>query len=124
MNYKKRLKPTIFIAILFAIWFMISELEIVSPYILPTPKKVAESFYKMTISGEIFEDIYISYIRVLKGFFIAILLAFVLAMIRIIRPKWNDYYEFVLQFMKNVPPLSLISLLILKAKCCPKTYTY
>lgn len=113
MNYKKRLKPTIFIAILFAIWFMISELEIVSPYILPTPKKVAESFYKMTISGEIFEDIYISYIRVLKGFFIAILLAFVLAMIRIIRPKWNDYYEFVLQFMKNVPPLSLISLLIL-----------
>lgn len=113
MKCKKRLKAAITVAILFGVWFFISERGIVSPYILPAPQKVAESFYKMTVSGEIFEDIFISYIRVLKGFFIAILLAFLLAMIRIIRPKWSDYYEFILQFMKNVPPLSLISLLIL-----------
>ena len=113
MKHSKRIKATIFVAILFTIWFIISELGIVSTYILPSPKKVVDSLYKMTISGEIFEDIYISYIRVLKGFFIATLLAFVLAMVRIIRPRWNDYYESTLQFMKNVPPLSLISLLIL-----------
>ena len=113
MKHSKRIKATIFVAILFTIWFIISELGIVSTYILPSPKKVVDSLYKMTISGEIFEDIYISYVRVLKGFFIATLLAFVLAMVRIIRPRWNDYYESTLQFMKNVPPLSLISLLIL-----------
>ena len=113
MKHSKRIKATIFVAILFTIWFIVSELGIVSTYILPSPKKVVDSLYKMTISGEIFEDIYISYVRVLKGFFIATLLAFVLAMVRIIRPRWNDYYESTLQFMKNVPPLSLISLLIL-----------
>ena len=107
------MKTVIFVAVLFTIWYVVSELGIVSPYILPSPKKVANSFYRMTISGEIFEDIYISFIRVLKGFFIATLFAFMLAMVRIIRPKWSDYYESVLQFMKNVPPLSLISLLIL-----------
>ena len=113
MKNRKRIKTTIFVAILFAIWYFVSEMGVVSTYILPSPKKVLDSLYKMTISGEIFEDIYISFIRVLKGFFIATLFAFLLAMVRIIRPKWNDYYESVLQFMKNVPPLSLISLLIL-----------
>ena len=34
-------------------------------------------------------------------------------MIRVIFPKCNDYYENIVQFLKNVPPLSLISLLIL-----------
>ena len=113
MKYSKRCKTAVFIAIIFGIWYVVSELGVVSSYILPSPKKVIDSFYKMTISGEIFEDIYISYVRVLRGFFIATLLAFTLAMVRIIRPKWNDYYESILQFMKNVPPLSLISLLIL-----------
>ena len=67
----------------------------------------------MLQSGEIFEDIYISYLRVLQGFFIATLLAFLLAMIRVTLPKYNDYYESIVQFLKNVPPLSLIPLLIL-----------
>ena len=67
----------------------------------------------MIQSGEIFEDIYISYIRVLQGFFLATFLAFLLAMVRVVLPKYNDYYESILQFLKNVPPLSLISLLIL-----------
>jgi sulfonate transport system permease protein len=34
-------------------------------------------------------------------------------MIRVVLPKYSDYYESILQFLKNVPPLSLISLLIL-----------
>ncbi len=98
---------------LFSIWFLVTEWGGVSTYILPSPKKVVETLYKVIISGEIFEDIIISFIRVLKGFFIATLIAFFLAMVRIIRPQFSEYYESTLQFMKNVPPLSLISLLIL-----------
>lgn len=113
MKHSKRIKTTIFVIVLLIIWYIVTEIGMVSSYILPSPKKVANSFYKMLISGEIFEDVYISFLRVLKGFFIATLFAFILAMVRIIRPKWSDYYESILQFMKNVPPLSLISLLIL-----------
>lgn len=113
MNKNKWIKTLISIVILVLIWSMVTKMEIVNSYILPSPSKVLDVLFKMIISGEIFQDIYISYIRVLKGFFIATILALVLAMIRVILPKCNDYYENIIQFFKNVPPLSLISLLIL-----------
>ena len=113
MNKNKVIKTSISIIILVLIWSIVTKMDIVSSYILPSPSKVLDSLLKMIKSGEIFEDIYISYIRVLKGFFIATLLAFLLAMVRVILPKFNDYYENIVQFLKNVPPLSLISLLIL-----------
>ena len=113
MNKSKVVKTLISVLILLLIWTTVTQLELVSSYVLPSPAKVWDSFLKMLQSGEIFEDIYISYIRVLKGFFIATLLAFLFAMVRVVLPKCNDYYENILQFLKNVPPLSLISLLIL-----------
>lgn len=113
MNKKKVTKTCISIVILLLIWTIVTETGLVNSYILPSPLKVVDSFFKMVQSGEIFEDIYISYIRVLQGFFLATFLAFLLAMVRVVLPKYNDYYESILQFLKNVPPLSLISLLIL-----------
>ena len=113
MNKIKVIKTSISIAIIVAVWTVVTNMNLVSSYILPPPQKVLDSLVKMIQSGEVFEDIYISYIRVLKGFSIATICAFILAMIRVIFPKYNDYYENIVQFLKNVPPLSLISLLIL-----------
>ena len=113
MNKNKVIKTCISIIILLSIWTIVTEMNLVNSYVLPSPFKVLDSFFKMVQSGEIFEDIYISYIRVLQGFLMATFLAFFFAMIRVILPKYNDYYESILQFLKNVPPLSLISLLIL-----------
>ena len=113
MNKSKILKTSLSIIILISIWTIVTEMGLISPYILPSPSKVIDSFIKMVQSGEIFEDIYISFVRVIKGFFIATLCAFILAMVRIVLPKYSDYYESIIQFLKNVPPLSLISLLIL-----------
>jgi len=113
MKKSKIVKTSISIAIILLIWTVITKMELVSSYVLPSPSKVLNSFVKMIQSGEIFEDIYISYLRVLQGFFIATLLAFLLAMVRVTLPKYNDYYESIVQFLKNVPPLSLIPLLIL-----------
>lgn len=95
------------------IWYLVTKFKLVNSYVLPPPSKVLDSFFKMIKSGEIFEDVYISYVRVFKGFFIATILAFVLAMVRVMIPKLSDYYEGIIQFSKNIPPLSLISLLIL-----------
>ena len=113
MKKSKVIKTLISVIVIILIWTIVTSLDLVSSYILPSPFKVLDSLLKMIQTGEIFEDIYISYIRVLQGFSIATLAAFVLAMVRIILPKCNDYYENIIQFLKNVPPLSLISLLIL-----------
>lgn len=58
-------------------------------------------------------DISISFIRVFKGFFLAFVFAFALGMVRVLLPSLTGYYEHIVQFFRNVPPLSLIPLLIL-----------
>ncbi|MBR6652999.1 MAG: ABC transporter permease subunit, partial [Anaerotignum sp.] len=105
--------PFLGIGIFFGLWFILCRLEIFSTYVLPTPEKVFDSFLKMLASGEIFEDVVISFSRVFKGFFIAFVLAFALGMFRILVPASEKYYEYIVQFFRNVPPLSLIPLLIL-----------
>ena len=105
--------PFLGILIAFAAWFILCRLKVFSPYVLPTPEKVFDSFLKMLASGEIFEDVVISFSRVFKGFFIAFGLAFALGMFRILMPASEKYYEYIVQFFRNVPPLSLIPLLIL-----------
>lgn len=108
-----KMKPIIGIAILFAVWFAVTKLELFNAYVLPSPEKVLESFIMMLESGEIFTDIAISFVRVIKGFFIAFALAFVMGTFRILVPNSEPYYEHILQFFRNVPPLSMMPLLIL-----------
>lgn len=67
----------------------------------------------MVKTGELWRDISISFLRVMKGFAIAFLFAFVLGMFRALFPGGSVYYEYIVQFFRNVPPLSMIPLLIL-----------
>lgn len=113
MHAIKKTKPIIGIAIVLFAWVLITELEIFNSYVLPSPAKVLESFFKMLESGELFEDISISMMRVLKGFSIAFILAFVIGTFRTLVPTSELYYEHILEFFRNVPPLSMIPLLIL-----------
>lgn len=99
--------------ILLVVWLIVSRLEIISNYVLPPPEKVLNSFLEMLHSGELFADIAISFGRVLKGFAIAFLFAFSLGLFRVLVPAAETYYEYILQFFRNVPPLSMIPLLIL-----------
>lgn len=101
------------LVIILGVWFFVCRAGIFNPYVLPTPAKVLTSFFRMLQSGEIFVDIAISFGRVLKGFWIAFILAFLLGTFRILLPKATRYYEYLLHFFRNVPPLSMIPLLIL-----------
>ena len=80
---------------------------------LPPPYRVFRSFYKMAVNGELWKDISISFLRVIKGFYIAFALAFGLGMIRFLLPGTAKYYEYMVRFFRNVPPLAMIPLLIL-----------
>ena len=106
-------QPLAGVVIVFVIWYLVCKTEILSAYVLPPPEKVFRSFLKMLQSGELARDIGISFLRVLKGFAIAFVLAFVLGMFRALFPGISGYYEHAVQFFRNVPPLSMIPLLIL-----------
>lgn len=109
----KRIAPFMGVLILLVLWFAVSGLKLVSPYVLPTPERVFGTFLKMLQSGELFVDIVISFGRVLKGFGIAFTLAFLLGMFRSFVPSAEKYYGGIVEFFRNVPPLSMIPLLIL-----------
>lgn len=109
----RKAKQLVGVLILLGIWTLVTRLGIFNSYVLPSPEKVLESFFKMLESGELFTDISISLMRVLKGFAIAFVLAFVIGTFRTLVPASELYYEHILEFFRNVPPLSLIPLLIL-----------
>lgn len=112
-RWRNAVPPVIGIGVLVLVWFLVGRSGILSSYVLPPPSKVFASFEKMLVTGELWRDICISFLRVMKGFSIAFVLAFVLGMVRAMLPASGKYYEYVVQFFRNVPPLSMIPLLIL-----------
>ena len=103
----------IFALILLLAWELAFRSGRWSRYVLPGPGKVADALWTMVVNGSLFVSMAVSLRRVLTGYLIAFVLAFLLGAAAAARPRWNDYYGPYLEFMRNVPPLSLIALLIL-----------
>ena len=110
---KKWLPAFAGVGVLLLIWHLVCASGMVNAYVLPSPGKVWKTFLRMAVSGEILSDVGVSFARVLKGFFIAFVLAFWLAALRILLPQSEPYYEYLIQFFRNVPPIAMIPLLIL-----------
>lgn len=105
--------PIVGLLVILGLWFGVSKAGIVSAYVLPTPKKVFTTLCNMVVSGELFVDVAVSFGRVVKGFSLAFVFAFTLGVFHVLVPKAEKYYEYLVQFFRNVPPLSMIPLLIL-----------
>ena len=104
-NWQKYFGAALGIGAVFLIWYLVCRMEMVSAYVLPSPARVWTSFLKMVKTGELWRDVSISFLRVMKGFAIAFLFAFVLGMFRAMFPGSSVYYEYIVQFFRNVPPL-------------------
>lgn len=109
----KKMKIAVGILVIFLLWMAVGQLGIFNSYVLPSPKQVFQCLLKMMKSGELLRDIWISLQRVLKGFFIAFVLAFIFGTLSSLCSGKREYYEWLVQFLRNVPPLSMIPLLIL-----------
>lgn len=110
---RKIIKSIICILVIYAVWWTVCDLEILVPYLLPTPEKVWNTFKTMLASGELKKSLIVSLGRVLRGFSWAFCLAFIIAIISHLLPKIAEFYSFLIEFFRNVPPLSLIPLLII-----------
>ena len=107
------LKPYYIFAVILLLWYVAAKLEIWNAYLLPPPWKVATTFLTMLRRGEITASILVSLKRVLAGVSISFLLAFFAGILSAYRPANSEYWLHLTNFMRNVPPISLISLLIL-----------
>ena len=107
------LKPYYIFALLLALWWLAAKLEIWNAYLLPPPWKVAKTFVTMVQRGEIASSIAVSLKRVLTGVTVSFTLAFFAGVLSSYRPAKSEYWRHLTNFMRNVPPIALISLLIL-----------
>ena len=107
------LKTAMGVLILLAAWQMAASSGIWSAYVLPPPMKVAGALGKMAESGILFRHILVSGRRVLTGFSFAFVLAMAGGILASQVRSAEEYYDGFLEFMRNVPPISLIALLIL-----------
>ena len=95
------------------LWWLVCALRLKSAYVLPSPARVWTSAVAMTGSGELGRHVVTSLGRVAGGFAVAFALAFAVAVLALVAPRAYAYVSPALDFLKNVPPLALIPLLIL-----------
>lgn len=100
-------------ALVVAAWWIVCALRLKSAYVLPPPDRVWTSAVAMTTSGELARHVVTSLGRVAAGFALAFALAFAVGVLAVVAPRVHAYVSPALDFLKNVPPLALVPLLIL-----------
>lgn len=107
------LKPWYIIALIIFLWWLAARMKIWNAYLLPAPAKVVTTFFSMLRKGEVTQAVLISLRRVLSGFAISFTLAFLCALVSTYKPGVAEYFRYLGNFFRNVPPIAMISLLIL-----------
>ena len=109
----KKKKTIISLSFILLIWYIISSLNIYTSYLLPSSISVFNSFIELVKSNVLIIHIISSMNRVFIGYGISLFIAIFLGMITLFFTKFMDYFDWIIKFLKVVPPLSLIPLIIL-----------
>jgi sulfonate transport system permease protein len=108
-----RTKPYIVIAVVVTVWTVGSFARAFSPYLVPTPWKVAETGWHLITNGALFHHMAISFYRVVLGFAITICLAFPMGLLVGLHRTSRAVWEAPLNFIRHIPPLAMTPILIL-----------
>ncbi len=100
-------------SILLAIYLIICRFNLVGPYLVPRPGQIAAAFLHMLRDGSLLHHILISFQRVFSGFFITVAVAVPLALLLYFLPGASPYLLGSLHFLRSIPPLAMVPLLIL-----------
>ena len=103
----------IFPLILIFFWWFGSSSGWWNAFLLPSPGQVASSFIASIQSGELQKHVWASMSRIFCGFGLSALLALSLALLCAWFPLLLAQLEPTLEFLRHIPPMSVIPLLIL-----------
>jgi len=109
----RKFKGILIPAALVLLWAAAAGSGLVNSYLLPSPQKVIGTFLDLAAKGLFFKNLAVSLMRVLAGFFVTVVFAIPLAIVVALNRKIYDYLEPMLEFIRHIPPISLIPLLIL-----------
>ena len=94
-------------------WETASRAGLIAANVLPAPSAVAEAFWRLLLSGELIENIWISALRALSGFAIGGTIGFAFGLANGLSRLSRGLTDTTLQMVRNIPHLALIPLVIL-----------
>ncbi|PIO96662.1 putative aliphatic sulfonates transport permease protein SsuC [uncultured Pleomorphomonas sp.] len=113
MPARRLLAPTAVFASVALIWWLAGRAGWTNAYLLPAPSTVAAALSDLAASGALLKHTLISLQRVLLGFALSVALALPLAVLLSASRPARVVLDPLLEFVRQVPPLALIPLLIL-----------
>lgn len=94
-------------------WWIGSALGLWNTFLLPSPASVGRAAVRLIRSGDLLRHIGASSLRVFWGFGLSCLTAFPLGVLLGVRPRLGRLVNGTLEFLRHVPPLALLPLLLL-----------
>ncbi|MDR2701485.1 MAG: ABC transporter permease [Spirochaetaceae bacterium] len=99
--------------LLIVLWAVLSALNAVNSYLVPSPARIWSAALRLIVSGELGGHIAISLARVLGGYGISVVCALPLALLFHENLFLRRLFHGLFEMIRAVPPLALIPLLIL-----------
>ncbi len=109
----KKLKGFVIPLIIIFIWWFGSIFHMFNDYIIPSPITIFSTAVELIKNGILIKSLAVSFARVFIGFFITFIIAFPMAIILGMKKELISYFEPFLEFMRHVPPIAVIPILIL-----------
>lgn len=110
---QKLAKQSIVILLLLILWEVAPRIGLVDPTFFPPFSKVAESWWGLAVSGDLYVHLQASIFRSLFGFGLAILIAIPLGLLIGWYPLANELLTPVLELFRNTAALALLPVFIL-----------
>lgn len=108
------------LVLLMAIWYIASVTGIfghvnvrASQLLLPPPQKVFLSIWKMTVSGYLPQNIWISLVRVLKGFLLAVIIGIPIGILMGLNRHFFSFINPIFRLVSPIPGVAWVPLAIL-----------
>jgi ABC-type nitrate/sulfonate/bicarbonate transport system permease component len=95
------------------VWWYLSANEIFPTYVLPGPVVVGQTLWRLIQSGEVWAQTRESFVRVLVGFAIAIVIGFPLGVALAVYPRTRDLLLPTVRFFYPIPGVAWVPLAIL-----------
>lgn len=82
-------------------------------YTMPAPMTIVETTIEYIQNGKLFTNIGVSFIRVIEGFLLALVSAFIIGISASIFSRFDTFTDLVIQILRPIPPIAWIPLAIL-----------
>jgi ABC-type nitrate/sulfonate/bicarbonate transport system permease component len=105
--------PIFSMGLFLLIWWLITKAKLVNPMLLPNPLNVFATFWEMLLNGSLLKDTYISLVRVIQGFLLAILFALPIGAVMGMSRVAFQFIDPIIEIFRPIPPIAFIPLAIM-----------